>query len=126
MFQSIVQSFSWLELVSLSINIILLLIFLILFKIGKFSKEFVEARTIENSLINYRIETFKTKMNNWMYTVIDKDNDKRIFTSKPFNSKLNLDREVLRKYENLDEVMGHKAFQVSSSVKPSSLEDLMG
>jgi hypothetical protein len=80
----------------------------VLFKIGKFSKEFVEARTIENSKIHYRIETYKTKMNNWMYKVIDMDNDKKIFTSKSFNSKLNLDRDVLRKYENLDEVVGTK------------------
>lgn len=123
MLHSLIQSFSWLELVSLSINIILLLIFLVLFKIGKFSKEFVEARTIENSQINYRIETFKTKMNNWMYTVIDKDSDRRIYTSNSFNSKLNLDREVLRKYENLDEVVGHKTM---SRVGSASLEDLMG
>ncbi len=58
-----------------------------------------------------------------MYTVIDKDSDRRIYTSNSFNSKLNLDREVLRKYENLDEVVGHKTM---SRVGSASLEDLMG
>jgi len=72
----------------------------------KFSKEFVEARTIENSQINYRIETYKTKQNNRVYKVIDKDTDKKIFDSKTFQSKLNLDREILRSYDNLDEIVG--------------------
>jgi hypothetical protein len=77
-----------------------------MYKLGQFSNEFVEARTIENNKIHYRIETYKTKMNKRVFKVIDKDNDKKIYTSESFSSKLNLDRDVLRKYENLDEVVG--------------------
>lgn len=104
--QNILSNFTWLELVSLWLNFILLLIFFILYKIGKFSNEFVEARTIENSKIHYRIETYKTKFNEWLYKVIDKDKDKVIKKSKKFSSKLNLDRDVLRTYENADQVIG--------------------
>lgn len=100
------MSLSVLEIVSLSFNILILLTFWILLKMWKFSKEFVEARTIENSQINYRIETYKTKQNNRVYKVIDKDTDKKIFDSKTFQSKLNLDREILRSYDNLDEIVG--------------------
>ena len=117
MLQRVWESLSLLEIVSLAINIILIVTFFVLFKLGKFSKEFVEARTIENSKIHYRIETYKTKMNNWVYKVIDMDNDKKVYTSGVFQSKLNLDREVLRKYENLDEVIGNQM------VKP--LDDIL-
>gem|GEM_PF-4133188 len=46
-----------------------------------------------------------------MYKVIDMDTDKKIFSSTPFQSKLNLDREVLRKYENVDEIFGKKVME---------------
>lgn len=102
----VTNQFSTLEIVSLGLNIVLLLIFFIYYKIGKFSNEFIEAKTIENGKINYRIETYKTKFNEWVYKVIDKDKDKVIKKSKKFTSKLNLDREILRTYENADQVIG--------------------
>lgn len=105
-FQHLFQSFTWLELISIALNIILLLTFFTLYKIGKFSNEFVEARTIENSKIHYRIETYKTKFNERIYKVIDKDKDKLIKKSGKFSSKLNLDRDILRTYENADQVIG--------------------
>lgn len=101
-----IAQLSWLEMISLWLNIIFLIYFLVMYKLGQFSNEFVEARTIENNKIHYRIETYKTKMNKRVFKVIDKDNDKKIYTSESFSSKLNLDRDVLRKYENLDEVVG--------------------
>lgn len=105
-FNRIGSAFSVLEIVSLGLNVILLLIFLILYKIGKFSNDFVEAKTIENTKMHYRIETYKTKFNERLYKVIDKDKDKVIKKSKKFTSKLNLDRDILRTYENADQVIG--------------------
>jgi hypothetical protein len=102
----LINQLSGLEIISLSVNIILLIIFFVYYKIGKFSNEFIEAKTIENNKIHYRIETYKTKLNEWLYKVVDKDKDKIIKKSKKFTSKLNLDREILRTYENADQVIG--------------------
>ncbi len=104
--QSFRNSLSWLEIISLTLNLVFLITFFIYYKIGKFSNEFIEARTIENHKIHYRIETYKTKFNKRLYKVIDKDKDRTIKTSQTFSSKLNLDRDVLRTYENADEVIG--------------------